>query len=162
MRYDQPAPDFPHLGQPDNLTSRAAADWRRRNTYYIQRGEHLSPEVLAARPACFTTKEWTGYISSVPSDGWRLDDSPWTVQNESTTEATQRQLRAAPAVACDDCTLAHQLSERMAGRCHPPQYAITPVKRLMESEFTEGSTDVAAPRTSPSRSDVLFEESVPE
>lgn len=140
--------DYPHLGQPDGLTSRKAAEWRRNNTHYVGNGEPVLPEVVADPPECFTPKEWEQYLSRLPVGGYRLPDSPFQVQKETRAETAARQQRGAREAACDDCLLFYQLDQQRLGRCHPPEYAITPVSRLMESEHnvteeaaTNGTTE---------------------
>ena len=151
--------DYPHLGQPDGLTYRAAAEWRRSNTYLVKNNERILPEVVADVPDCFSPQEWMQYLSTLPLGGYRLPNSPHTIQDEKPAEKLARQKRGARAAACDDCLLFFQLDQRSKGLCHPPPHAITPVSRLMESEHnvTEG-TDVAAPRNSAERPHVPFQE----
>lgn len=134
---------YPQLGEPRGLTTRAAAAWRRVNTYYLIRGETV--EVMDDPPPCFTVKEWEPYAEMTVREGWRLANSPFTLQGETPTERRSRQARSIRTVACDDCTLAYQLGRVMVGKCHPPKYATTPADRLLASNRTEGSTDEFAP-----------------
>lgn len=154
---------YAHLGQPENLSERKARAWRRANSYYIAPGETIAPETLADPPDCFTPKEWEAYVTSLPNfAGWRMPDSPLIVHNETEPERLSRQARSARSVACEDCTLAYQLAARLRGRCHPPEYAVTPVSRLLESEFTEGPGDDAASGDGTQPTDVLPQARVPE
>lgn len=145
-RLNTDPPLYPHLGQPEGQTTRAASEWKRANTYHLRAREELHPAVVAEPMDCFTPKEWEGWLAMVvASGGYYMPNSPNVSRNitdESPADRLARQRRAVRAAACDDCTLAQQLSERMAGRCHPIPYAITPVKRLLESE---GVPDGAAP-----------------
>lgn len=159
-RQNTDQPMYPHLGEPEGLTTRAALDWKRVNTYYIRRNEHLDSEVLAEPMACFTPEEWVAWLTMLmASGGYHLPNSPRVTSDEGKVDRLDRHRRAARMAACDDCTLAQQLSERLAGRCHPLRYAITPVKRLMESE---GVPDGATARDGTEPAHVLFQEIVPE
>lgn len=169
---------FPQYGEPPGLTRKQARDWRRVNTWYINRGEEIEEAVLADPPACFTEKEWRTWLDTLPLDTFRLPDSPYTVQGEKPDERLARQQRSTRAAACSDCMLERQMRAEEAGVCHPPQYARTPrncrqpaigaegcpdhgrycMSSIRRALGTEGPDDDAAPGDETGRSDVLFEE----
>ena len=160
---DRVRPKYPHLGQPEGQTTRAAAEWRRSNTYFIVKGEAIRSEVLADPLPCFTPKEWGPYVSSAAHEGYRMPNSPQATQRETPAESAARQQRAARVAACEDCMLKFQEDMGKEGRCFPPKYALTPIGRLLESEhqITEKGTH-AAPRHGTEAPNVFREKVLPE
>jgi len=110
---------------------------------FILQGETLDPTTTANPPACFRLSEWTGYCEMVRGIGFRVPGEqpgpsrrPKYLQRESFDAL--RQARALREQACNDCTIAYQVAQRLGGRCHPVNFARTPIGRALEPGEEDG------------------------
>jgi len=131
---------------------------------FILVGETLDPTAVANPPACFRQAEWEGYTEIVTRLGFRVPGEqpgpsrrPKYLGRESFDAL--RQARALREQACADCTIAYQVAQRLAGRCHPVNFDRTPIGRALseggpdhvrdELDIEEPDPDERLPRGSP-------------
>jgi len=126
---------------------------------FILVGETLDPTAVANPPACFRQAEWEGYSEIVTRLGFRVPGEqpgpsrrPKYLQREHFNGL--RQARALREQACADCTIAYQVAQRLAGRCHPANFECTPIGRALsdggpDHVLDEPDPDETLPRGKP-------------
>lgn len=113
---------------------------------FILQGEVLDPTTTANPPACFRPAEWERYCAMVTRLGFRIpgeQPGPSRRPKYLGREAFDalRQARALREQACNDCTIAYQVAQRLGGRCHPVNFSRTPIGRVLEPGPTDAQLD---------------------